>query len=132
MKLLCSALLFLFCLVVLPNQAQAQAGASSTSSVSGQGTHRTTQYTLPPDKLAKAKALYDLRGKLRLINTFYGLLILWALLQFGISARFRDVAELVGSNRFAQAVVWVLLFLFVTTLLGLPLDMYQHSISRAY
>ncbi len=30
------------------------------------------QYTLPPDKLAKSKALYDLRGKLRIIDAIYG------------------------------------------------------------
>ena len=92
----------------------------------------TTQYTLPPDKLAKSKALYDLRGKLRIIDTGYGLLILLGLLYLGIAAKYRDIAEASGKNRFVQALIFVALFLVTTTALQLPLDAYQQSISRQY
>ncbi len=93
---------------------------------------QTTQYTLPPDKLAKSKALYDLRGKLRIIDTVYGLLILLGLLYFGIAARYRDLAEASGKNRFVQALIFVALFLVTTTALQLPLDAYQQKISLQY
>ncbi|HKF20790.1 MAG TPA: hypothetical protein VKE93_04430, partial [Candidatus Angelobacter sp.] len=53
----------------------------------------TTAYMLPPDKLAKAKALYDLRIKLLIIGTIYGLIQLLAILYFGVMARYRDWAE---------------------------------------
>jgi len=109
------------------------AGASS-SSVKADTSQAapTTQYTLPPDKLAKSKALYDLRGKLRIIDTGYGLLILLGLLYLGIAAKYRDIAEASGKSRFVQALIFVALFLVTTTALQLPLDAYQQSISRQY
>jgi Zn-dependent protease with chaperone function len=93
---------------------------------------QTTEYTLPPDKLAKSKALYDLRGTLRIIDTIYGLLILLGLLYFGVAARYRDWAEAVSRFRFVQALIFAALFLITTTALQLPLDAYQQNISRQY
>ena len=88
---------------------------------------QTTQYTLPPDKLAKSKALYDLRGKLRIIDTAYSLLVLLALLALGIAAKYRDWAERVSKYRFVQALIFVPLFLLTLTVLGLPMDAYQQQ-----
>jgi Zn-dependent protease with chaperone function len=82
--------------------------------------------------LAKSKALYDLRGTLRIIDTIYGLLILLGLLYFGVAARYRDLAEASGKNRLVQALIFVVLVLVTTTVLQLPLDTYQQSISRQY
>jgi Zn-dependent protease with chaperone function len=93
---------------------------------------QTTQYTLPPDKLAKSKALYDLRGKLRIIDTAYSLLVLLALLALGIAAKYRDWAERISRYRFVQALIFVPLLMLTITVLGLPLDAYQQSISRQY
>src|SRR5215467_1893554 len=84
------------------------------------------------DKLAKATALYKLRGKLRIVDTIYGFMILLGLLYLGIAAKFRDIAEAPGKNRFVQALIFVALLLITTTALQLPLDAYQHSISREY
>jgi len=92
----------------------------------------TTQYTLPPDKLAKSKALYDLRGKLRIIDTVYSLVVLLAILYLGIAAKYRDWAERVSKYRFVQALIFVPLFALTLTVLGLPLDAYQQHISREY
>jgi len=92
----------------------------------------TTEYILPPDKLAKSKALYDLRGKLRIIDTAYSLLVLLALLALGIAAKYRNWAERVSKYRFVQALIFVPLFLLTLTVLGLPLDAYQQKISLQY
>jgi Zn-dependent protease with chaperone function len=92
----------------------------------------TTEYTLPPDKLAKSKALYDLRTKLVFIDTGYSLLVLLALLALGIAAKYRDWAEQLSSYRFVQALIFVPLLLVTLTVLGLPLDAYQQHISRQY
>jgi len=92
----------------------------------------TTAYTLPPDKLAKAKALYDLRIKLLIIGTIYGLIQLLAILYLGIMARYRDWAEKLSRWSFIQAMIAVPLFLLTTTLLDLPLDAYHHSVSLKY
>src|SRR5262249_55051714 len=123
MKLLASVLLLVISLSLIPSKACAQSSTPSPSPAAQAAPQaQTTEYTLPPDKLAKAKALYDLRGKLRIFGTFYGLLILLALLYFGIAAKFRDIAEAVSKYRFVQALIFVALILIVTTILQLPLD----------
>src|SRR5262249_1174441 len=104
----------------------------SPAAAPGAAQTQTTEYTLPPDKLAKATALYNLRFKLRIIDTIYGVLILLGLLYFGIAAKYRDIAEAAGKNRFVQALIFVALLLITTTALQLPLDAYQQSISREY
>jgi STE24 endopeptidase len=120
--------------VMTPQSAHTQPNTSlpSATNVQNASGTQTTQYTLPPDKLAKSKALYDLRGKLQIIDTVYGLLILLGLLYLGIAAKYRDIAEASGKNRFVQALIFVALFLVTTTALQFPLDAYQQSISRQY
>jgi STE24 endopeptidase len=133
LRLLGAFLILGICLFAAPANARPQSTATGASSATvTAGDARTEQYTLPVDKLAKSKALYDLRGKLRIIDTVYGLLILWALLQFGIAAKYRDVAEAVSRTRFVQALVFVPLLMLTITVLQLPLDMYQQSISRQF
>jgi STE24 endopeptidase len=134
MKLLVSVLLLVISLSFIPRKVSAQTPAATSSPAAAQAAPQTqtTEYTLPPDKLAKSTALYNLRGKLRIIDALYGLLVLLGLLYFGIAARFRDIAEAAGKNRFVQALIFVALFLITTTVLQLPLDAYQQSISLQY
>ena len=134
MKFFGSLCLLALCVGISSHKALAQPPAATPAVPAAQSapTAQTTQYTLPPDKLAKAKALYELRGKLRIIETVYGLLVLLALLYFGVAAKFRDIAEGTGKNRFVQALAFVALFLITTTILQLPFDAYQQSISRQY
>jgi STE24 endopeptidase len=115
-------------------KASAASSSASATPVPAQNaaTMQTSEYTLPPDKLAKSKALYDLRGKLRIIDTAYSLLVLLALLSLGIAAKYRDWAERASKNRFVQALIFVPLLILTLTVLGLPLDAYQQSISRQY
>jgi len=137
MKLLGSLCLLVLCVGISSHTTFAQAvpgpsASSSPAAVQATPATQTTQYTLPPDKLAKSKALYDLRGKLRIIDTLYGFLILLGFLYLGVAARYRDWAEAAGKNRFVQALIFVGLFLITTTVLQLPLDAYQQSISLKY
>jgi Zn-dependent protease with chaperone function len=134
MKSFSALCLLALCIGVSSQKTLAQTSASpvATPAAQAQLATQTTQYTLPPDKLAKSKALYDLRGNLRIIDTVYGLLILLGLLYFGVAARYRDIAEASGKNCFVQALIFVALFLITTTVLQLPLDAYQQSISRQY
>ncbi|HKD80040.1 MAG TPA: M48 family metallopeptidase [Candidatus Angelobacter sp.] len=133
MKLPASVLLLVLSLSLISVKTHAQSTAAPATSTAPSAPQTvTTEYTLPPDKLAKSKALYDLRGKLRIIETIYGLLILLGLLYLGVAAKFRDIAETAGKNRFVQALIFVALFLATTTVLQLPFDAYQQSISRQY
>ncbi len=111
--------------------AQSPANASAPA-VSSPPAATTTAYTLPPDKLQKAKALYLLEGRMRLIDTIYSFAILLAALFFGIAARYRDLAESVSARRFVQALIAVPLLLLTIDFLGLPLDAYQHHVSLQY
>ncbi|MGZ4840751.1 MAG: M48 family metallopeptidase [Candidatus Angelobacter sp.] len=134
MRLLGSLLLLVFCFALVPQKVIAQAGAPAATPAAAPTTPatQTTQYTLPPDKLAKSKALYDLRSKLRIIDTVWSFVVLLGILYLGIGARYRDWAEKVARNSFVQAWVFIPLFLLTTSILGLPLDAYQQSISRQY
>jgi STE24 endopeptidase len=135
------ALTFFFVLIVLvlmgnvsPCLGQTPAPAASQPPATGPSTPatQTAVYTLPPDKLAKSKALYDLRGTLRIIGTVWSFVVLIALLYLGVVARYRDWAEKLSQNRFVQAMVVVPLFILTLNLLDLPLDAYGHSTSRQY
>jgi Zn-dependent protease with chaperone function len=112
---------------VAAQQTQAAAAVQSTPHVSP-----VTSYTLPPDKLVKAKALYLLRGRLRIIDTTLSFLVLLGILYFGVAARYRDWAERVSQWRFVQALIFIPLLLLTIDLIGLPLEMYQHHISLKY
>jgi STE24 endopeptidase len=138
MKSFSSLCLLALCIGISSHKAVGQTPLASPSvsatraAVQTAPATQTTEYTLPPDKLAKSKALYDLRGTLRIIDTIYGLLILLGLLYFGVAARYRDWAEAVSRFRFVQALIFAALFLITTTALQLPLDAYQQNISRQY
>jgi Zn-dependent protease with chaperone function len=136
MKLFGSLCLLALCVGISSHKAFAQAASPAASAtpaaIQSVPTTQTTEYTLPPDKLAKSKALYDLRSKLRIIDTLYGLAILLGLLYLGVAARYRDWAERVSRFRFVQALVFVPLILITITVLQLPLDAYQQSVSRQY
>ena len=138
MRLLGSLFLLLLCLGMAPQGVIAQAPAavpaapSSPAAAQNTNTAPTTEYTLPPDKLAKSKALYDLRGKLRIIDTAYSLIVLLVILSLGVAAKYRDWAEKASGNSFVQALIFVPLLLLTITILGLPLDAYQQNISLQY
>jgi STE24 endopeptidase len=137
MRFLGFLILLVLCLGMASQGAIAQTPAAPAASPSAAPAQNptitpTTEYTLPPDKLAKAKALYDLRGKLRIIDTAYSLIVLLAILALGVAAKYRDWAEKVSGNRFVQALIFVPLLLLTLTVLGLPLDAYQQNISLQY
>src|SRR5689334_20977560 len=92
-----SALLFLFALTT--TNAAAQQSQAAPALENGRSATTVTSYTLPPDKLAKAKALYILRGRLRIIDTVLAFIVLLAVLYLGVAARYRDWAERVSARR---------------------------------
>ena len=139
MRLFASLFLLAFCLSALPHSVTAQTPAASatpaaTQSAAAAGTMatQTTEYTLPPDKLAKSTALYELRGKLRIIGLVWSLVVLLGILSLGIAAKYRDWAENASQNKFVQALIFVPLFVLTLTILDLPLSAYQQNISLQY
>lgn len=91
-----------------------------------------TSYTLPPDKLAKAHALYLIDVWLYFASTLYSFVVLWLILRWHWTVKFRDFAERVSKNRFLQALIVTPLFIGVVSILLLPPEVYGHYIGREY
>jgi Zn-dependent protease with chaperone function len=89
-------------------------------------------YSLPPDQLAKAQHLASVHVTMHFADEIWGVVQLVLLLWLGVIAWMRDRAVRAGRNRWLQAYTFLLLFLLVSTLLELPLDMYSHHLSLRY
>lgn len=124
-----SILLFLTLLLSSNGFGQTQP-ASSQPGVSAEPT--VTQYSLPPEKLAQAKALYTTSNVLMVVGMAWSFLVLLAILGLRIGPRYRNWAEAVSRFCFVQAWIYVPLLLLTLAVLQLPLDMYGHHVSLAY
>ena len=127
-------LLFLSSLLALPFltvAAHAAATPTETAALTAaQNDH--TAYTLPPDKLTKAETLKRIRTLVTFGGTAWGIIVLVLLLHLRVAARMRNVAVNLSKNRWAQGFTFFLQFLLLTTLLGLPIDLYAQHTRRAY
>ena len=134
MKSVRALVLLCFSAPILCASAQSPAAGATPTAQTAAFTEAgpTTAYTLPPDKLEKSRALYDLRGRLRIIGTVWSFAVLLGVLYFGVMARYRDWAERAAKKPFKQALVAVPLFLLTVDILDWPLDAYRHHVSREY
>jgi STE24 endopeptidase len=112
--------------------AQTAAPSPPDAQVQQQPTPAKPAYSLPPEKLKQAIEYSRIRVILDFLGTGWGILQLILLLALGIAARMRNVAVNISRNRWAQGFLFTFLFLLITTLLGLPLDMYGHHAAVAY
>ena len=93
---------------------------------------KTTQYSLPPDKLQKAIEYAHARNWLHFSSEIYSIAVLLAILGFGLAGKFRDWAEAASGRRFIQAMIFVPLLLVANDLLDLPFGIYGQHLERAY
>lgn len=63
---------------------------------------RITRYTLPSDRYEKAHNLAKIHFRFALISFLYGLLVLWLILRWKLSAKYRTLAENKFSKRFSK------------------------------
>ncbi len=89
-------------------------------------------YSLPPDKLAKAKALNRIRITLDILGSVWGLGILWALLATGLAARLERWAARRSSRRWVEGLLFFAVVVALGTVAGLPLDAAGHAASLHY
>jgi STE24 endopeptidase len=89
-------------------------------------------YSLPPDKLAKAKTLNKIRLALEITGTFWGLAVLWWLLASRTASRLESWTERTVRRRLIQGVLFFAAFVIITAIAGLPLDMIGHTVSKHY
>jgi STE24 endopeptidase len=91
-----------------------------------------TAYTLPPEKLRQAQALFRTRTTLHFVGEGWGILQVILLLAAGAPAWMRDVAERLTTRRWGQSLIFVFLFLLAITVLNLPLRIYGHHTAVVY
>ncbi len=89
-------------------------------------------YTLPPDKLAQAYALYRIDVSLYFITTLYVFVVLWLMLRTHYGVRLRELAERISRFFLVQAAIVITLFFVTLELLQLPFSLYRHHISLQY
>jgi Zn-dependent protease with chaperone function len=89
-------------------------------------------YSLPPDNLAKAQHLAAVHVTMHFADEIWGIVQIVLLLWLGVIGWMRDRALRAGSNRWVQGYAFLLLFLLVSTLLELPLELYSHHLSLQY
>ena len=92
----------------------------------------TTQYTLSHERYEKAVAYSRAAYVLYFVDAFVGIAAAWLLLQLGMAARFRDIAENVSGRRWVQGLVFVPLLMAAIELCTLPLSIYGHALSLGY
>jgi Zn-dependent protease with chaperone function len=112
-----------------PTSSAARAPAAAPQD---QQPQKVTKYTLPPERYKKARDLARIGVRFRLFGLLYGLAVLWLLLRWKFSARYRSIAEGASSARFLQAAGFTILFFLTLDLLHFPLAIYRNSILREY
>lgn len=94
--------------------------------------HSEQAYSLPPDKLAKARSLNKIRLSLDIGGSLWGLLFLWWLLGSRTAACLEHWTQRIASRRWVQGLLFFALFIVISALAGLPIDMIGHTASRHY
>jgi len=125
-------LLLCLLLAIFTLPAVAQDSSPATAGANVEAARPLLHYTLPPDKLAKAYALYRLDGALYFITSIWGFVVLLLMLRTRFGATLRNLAERSSRRRFVQAVVVMVLFVFVLQITQLPFDIYDHHVSLGY
>lgn len=90
------------------------------------------RYSLPPDKLEKAQALYTVRTILHFVEPLYGIVLLLIVLATRFGAKLRDLAERATRRRFLQACIVVSLLTLALDVLALPFSLYGHHLGLRY
>jgi STE24 endopeptidase len=89
-------------------------------------------YSLPPDKLAKAIALYHARTLAYFGDTAWAIAALWFLVRLGAGPTIRDFAARVMRRPWLQGLIVAPIWLLILTLLGLPVELIMQHVDLAY
>ena len=125
-------------LLCLADDQVGRAGATSPALSSNNATAmppttpKVTAYTLPPELYKKARDRSRILFRLSLIGFVYGLVVLWLILRWKLSAKYRDWAEHSSSRRFLQALIFSPLLVITIAVLTLPLDIYSETVEKRF
>jgi STE24 endopeptidase len=92
----------------------------------------TSEYKLSHDRYLKAVA-YSRAGYTLYFTSFFLVAICFFLiLQSGLAAKLRDVAEMCSDKRWVQSLIFVPLLLLIVDIVDLPVSIYWHALSLQY
>ncbi|MBS1802635.1 MAG: M48 family metallopeptidase [Acidobacteria bacterium] len=94
--------------------------------------HSEQAYSLPPDKVAEAKALNRIRVWVAIAGSVWGLIVLWALLATGCATRLDVWTRETLRPRWVQGIGFFAIVLIVLAVADLPLGLIAHSASLKY
>lgn len=122
----------LLCLLGFTVPLFGEAGGAGNAQPSVSSPNKITEYSLPPDKLQKARALYSLSTKFEFVDAACSFAILLAALFLGAGAKVRDWAERLSARKWVQGLVVIPLLGATAAVLTAPSDAYHHHIGLAY
>ena len=129
----CLALSFFLAFgLMLGGAAPASAQTPAEAAAQRQSSENHAAYSLPPEKLKVAIEYTRKRTVLGFAETGWEIVQLIALLSLGTAGWMRCIATQAARNRWTQGYLFFFLFLAITSLFSLPLDMYGHHVSVAY
>lgn len=89
-------------------------------------------YSLPPDKLAKAVALYHARTWSYFGDLVWTTLALWALIRIRAGAAIREIAGCASRRLWVQGIIAAPIWLLILIALGLPVALLMEHVDLAY
>jgi len=111
----------------------ASAPASAPATASAEAAQQPTdQFRLSKERYDKAVAYSRAGYFLHFLSVFWGIVVLVALLNWRVIARFRDAAVKRTHNLVGQAVLFVFALSVATDVLDLPISIYRHHLSLSY
>jgi Zn-dependent protease with chaperone function len=121
---------------LLSAQAAGQASAAATSTAIGPAAPAQASppqaYHLPPAQLARAVVLSRIRNILDIAGSLWAIAVLWLLLAGRVAAQLEMRVARISSRPWLQGLLFFAAFLTLTTLAGLPLDLYGHYAERSF
>ena len=125
--------IFPICVVALSLLQGAVAQTSPPKPPSSQVPPRiTAKYWPPPEIYAKSVAYSHARYRHYFVNSAYGIAIMFLVLGWRLGPKYRNWVERISKRRLVQCVIFTPLLVVTISLLALPTDIWDHSLSRNY
>jgi len=143
LRLLSAIVVLVFFLpgIALSSSVTTSSAAQSDSGIQGQANEQNSPtrpdqnqhaYALTPSQYKKAVEYSRAQYRLYFIDSFWGFLILIAILGWRIGAKFRNWAEKVSARSFVQLMTFVPLLVITLGVLELPISVFDHWLGRKY
>lgn len=115
-----------------PQKAVSDSTSTMQSNAGALPTDTILKYAPSPEQYARSKAYSLAQYRHFFINWLFGFLVLLVLLRWRVAPAYRNLAERASSRRFVQFIIFMPLIFLTISILGLPSDIWNHSLERAF